>query len=127
LDHTSLKRNSGRAVSDLDADVPDCWDSKSRTKKIATYGTQGNWTAILILFQEEGKYFDNINFATAVSKLAKIRTLKKQDTLFLQFLEAMEANLHNPDKRPRCYANVAHGLAKLNLQDKDVTGRVLTD
>jgi hypothetical protein len=126
LDHTSLKRDSGRAVSDLDADCPSCWDSKPRTKMITEYGTQGNWMAILILFQEEGKYFDNINFATAVSKFAKIRSLKKQDTVFLQLLEAMEANLQDPDRSPRCYANVAHGLAKLDLRSIDVTGRVLS-
>jgi hypothetical protein len=107
-----------------DADVPDSWDCKTGTTKIVTYGMKGNWMAILILFQKEGKNFDNINFATAISQLAKIRSLEKQDTLFLQFLEAMEANLQDPDEDPKCYANVAHGLAKLNLRDNDITGRV---
>jgi hypothetical protein len=108
----------------LNADVPDRWDCKAGTTKIAKYGIQGNWMAILILFQKEGKNFNNINFATAISKLAKIRSLKKQDTLFLQLLEATVANLQDPDINPRCYANVAHGLAKLHLRDNDVTGRV---
>jgi hypothetical protein len=83
-----LKRDSRRAVSAAgdNADVPpDCWDCKAGTKQIAAYGAQGNWMAILILFQEEGKYFDNINFVTAISRLAQIgSSLQKQDTLFLQ-------------------------------------------
>jgi hypothetical protein len=98
--------NSEHAVPAGDADVSDKWNYMARTTKIAKYGAQENWMAILALFQNEGKYFSNINFSTAISKLAKIRSLKKQDTLFLQLLEATEANLQDPDEDPRSYATV---------------------
>jgi hypothetical protein len=64
--------NSENAVLAGDANDPCYWDYKARTKMITEYGTQGNWMAILILFQEEGKYFNNINFATAISKNAAV-------------------------------------------------------
>jgi hypothetical protein len=98
--------------------------SKILTKKIVAYSNVENWTAILNLFQEEEHAFTEINYAAAMAKLAKIRSLKKQDTVFLQFLEAMEAKLPGPDEDPICYATVAHALAKLRLQHNDVTARV---
>jgi hypothetical protein len=102
------------------------WDHqcKKRTQQIVKYGNDRDWMAILTLFHEEGHSFNEINFSTAIAQLAKIRSLNSHDTLFLQFLKAMETNLLGPDEDPRCYANVAHALAKLNLRNNESTERV---
>ena len=47
---------------------------------------------MLSLYQEKSKQYDNVNYATTMSQLGRIRSLNKSDPSFLGFVEDL-ANL----------------------------------
>jgi hypothetical protein len=85
-------------------------------KRLLDYAYQGDWKGILTLFEKEGHDFDEINFATAISRLAKIQHFELEDPIFPVFLQAMEVKIREPAAAPQCYATVAHALAKLKYR-----------
>jgi hypothetical protein len=146
-DQTNIKKINAKTLSsqkesEVDEEEKVRLNSIQRNQQIVTYGDNQDWMAILVLFQTEGDRFTNVNFATAITKLAKIRnnvptSTITQHALFHAFLQAMEANLrgicsHNEENNsmdPRCYANIVYALAKLNNNDHrndddDITIRI---
>jgi hypothetical protein len=124
---SETSKDSGAAV------VGGLWDKTSKSTKssciernnqIVVYGDKGDWQAILLLFREQGKDFNDINFATAISRLARIRSLPTGDPLFREFVKGLAARGPEPATDPRSFANVVHALAKLNIRNNESVDRV---
>jgi hypothetical protein len=58
--------------------------ARVRNQQIITFKT--NWKGILALFHKESKDFNNVNFATTMSQLGKIRSVDKRDPSFVKFV-----------------------------------------
>ena len=51
-------------------------------KKLVALGTKNEWETILQLFAQEEQNFNHINYATVMSRLARIRSFNKSDPKF---------------------------------------------
>jgi hypothetical protein len=92
-----------------------------RNQKIVALGKNRKWREILSLYQEESTQYNNINYATTMSQLRKIRSVNKRDPSFIQFMDDL-ANVCE-DKGLnwigcRQVANIVHAIGTMSLQSK---------
>ena len=88
-------------------------------KEIVQYGNQRKWKEILTLYEDNKDSFSHINYATAMSRLGRIRSLRKNDPAFLAMLSDLKKRLTSEDAPDwigtRELANIAHASAKMRL------------
>eukprot|EP00978_Attheya_sp_CCMP212_P000690 scaffold1386_cov55-Attheya_sp.AAC.1 len=58
-----------------------------RNKKISELGRNRQWKEMLLIHEKEKEGFDNVNYATMMSQLGRIRFVDRQDPLFRAFLD----------------------------------------
>ena len=92
-------------------------------KEIISLGKDRKWREMLSLYQEKSKQYNNVNYATTMSQLGRIRSLNKRDPSFLGFVKNL-ANLIEEKGLKwigiRQLANIVHCIGKISLQSHDV-------
>eukprot|EP00978_Attheya_sp_CCMP212_P001734 scaffold3570_cov50-Attheya_sp.AAC.3 len=58
-----------------------------RNKKISELGRKGKWEEMLLIHAKEKEGFDNVNYATTMTQLGRIRFVDHRDPLFRAFLD----------------------------------------
>lgn len=93
----------------------------ARNKKIIELGRQSKWKDILQLYEkEQSDCFNNVNYATTMSQLGRIRTVNTRDPLFHSFLDDFACQLESRGHEwlgTRQLANTLHAISKMNLKN----------
>jgi hypothetical protein len=82
-------------------------------------GKQRKWKELLNLYQNESNEFNNVNYATAMSQLQRIRSLNRRDPLFLKFVEDLAAKVEERGLEwigIQGISNIAHAIGKMRLR-----------
>jgi hypothetical protein len=90
-----------------------------RNKKIVAIGQQRKWKELLNLYQNESNKFNNVNYATTMSQLQRIRSLDRMDPLFLKFVDDLAAKIEERGLEwigIRQISNIAHAIGKMRLR-----------
>ena len=99
-----------------------------RNKQISLWGKQGNWKGILSIYEMESQHFNNVNYATAISRLQRISsnsssTLKHiiEHPTFQTFLTDLAFKMHHPNGGVQWIgiqglSNIIHAIAKMEMQ-----------
>ena len=90
-------------------------------KEIIELGKQGKWNEILALYQKEGSRFNNVNYATTMTQLARIRAVNRRDKVFLQFVDDLANNIEAKGLDwigVRAIGNILHAVGKMALRSK---------
>lgn len=83
------------------------------------WGKSQNWREILSLYQEESKEFNNINYATTLPQLGRIRSTERKDPSFIQFLEDLATVIEEKGLDwigTRQIANIVYSLGRMSLK-----------
>mmetsp|Transcript_2215 Transcript_2215/g.4018 ORF Transcript_2215/g.4018 Transcript_2215/m.4018 type:complete len:161 (-) Transcript_2215:151-633(-) len=59
----------------------------ARNKKISELGRKGKWKEMILIHEKEKEGFNNVNYATTMSQLGRIRFVDHRDPLFRAFLD----------------------------------------
>jgi len=89
-------------------------------KQILDLGRQQNWNEILLFYKQERKHFNNVNFATTMSQLGRIRNVNRMDQLFISFLDDLANQLEERGLEAmgvRQIANIVHAIGKMHLKN----------
>jgi hypothetical protein len=90
-----------------------------RNQKITQLGRQRKWKEILSLCEQESSEFDNVNYATTMSQLSRIRNMNRRDPVFTQFFDDLATDLVNKGVtwiEVRQLANILHAIGKLQIK-----------
>jgi hypothetical protein len=90
-----------------------------RNKKTVALGKQRKWKELLNLYKNESNKFNNVNYATAMSKLQRIRSLDQRNPLFLKFVDNLAAKVKERGLEwigMREISNIAHAIGKMRLR-----------
>ena len=96
-------------------------------KKLVELGQKKQWRELLEVAEEEQASFNNVNYATVMSQLGRIRSLDRSDPRFLAFLQALAAIIDErglPWIQARSAANIVHAIGKMKLRNPS-TKRIL--
>lgn len=97
------------------------WASIAINRKIVEYGKHGQWRDILALIERNAaSNFNNVNYATAMSQLGRIRSLDRSDPRFLAFLDSLSKTITElgfswVDSRQ--VGNIVHAIGKMKLSN----------
>ena len=96
-------------------------------KRLVELSKKKQWRKLLEVAEEEQASFDNVNYATIMSQLWRIRSFNKQDPHFLAFLRALATMIEErglPWIQARSASNIIHALGKMKLRNPN-TKRIL--
>ena len=96
-------------------------------KELVELGEKKQWRELLELAKEEQASLNNVNYATIMSQLGRIRSFNKEDPRFVGFLKAMATKIEErglPWIRAREASNIIHAIAKMQLRNPG-TKRIL--
>jgi len=99
----------------------------STNKKLVELGKKKQWRQLLELAEKEQASFNNVNYATVMSQLGRIRSLNKEDPGFLALLQSLAAFIEErglPWIQARSAANIIHAIGKMDLRNPS-TKRIL--
>ncbi|KAG7350403.1 hypothetical protein IV203_009763 [Nitzschia inconspicua] len=88
-------------------------------KMIVALGKQRRWKDILILYQQEKTIFNNVNFATAITQIARIQSVQRSDPLFQTLMDDLSSRIEDNGIEwmgTREFANTIHALGKMKLK-----------
>jgi len=111
--NTSGEQNNNRAIA--------------INKKLVELGKKRLWKDLLKIAKEEQVRFNNVNYATVMSQLGRIRSFDRSDPHFLAFLKAMATKIGErglPWIKPREASNIIHAIGKMQLRNPS-TKRIL--
>ena len=100
-----------------------------RNKKILGLGKHQRWQEILDLYEEESDSFNEVNLATTMSQLGRIRGVNQNDPRFRNFVDDLvDAIVNNRGMsgqyNPRVIANTAHAMAKMGIKHSSSSKRL---
>ena len=90
-------------------------------KRIIKLGAEKDWRGILLLFEQEGGNFSNVNYATAMVQLGRSRTIDRSDPSFQAFLNSLWTKINVNGLSwigVRQTANIVHAIGKLKLRNQ---------
>jgi hypothetical protein len=93
----------------------------TRNKQILALGKNKKWREMLSLYQESSSQYNNINYATTMSQLGKIRSVNKRDPSFIRFMDDLANSIDNKGLNwigCRPVANIVHAIGKMSLKSK---------
>ena len=96
-------------------------------KKLVELGKKRRWKDLLEVFEEEQARFNNVNYATLMNQLGRIRTFDKADPRFVACLQALAAKIEQrglPWVQTRQASNIVHAIGKMKLRNPG-TKRIL--
>ena len=96
-------------------------------KKLVELGKKRRWRELLEVAEQKQASFNNVNYATLMSQLGRIRSFNKRDPRFLTILGVLAAMIEElglPWIRPRQAANTIHAIGKMQLKNPS-TKRIL--
>jgi len=119
---SALFQCSHRSISSTSVLRRDRRDNPSITinKKLVELGKKKQWEELLELTILEQRNFNDVNCATVMSQLGRIRSFDKSDKRFVAFLEALASII---EKRgltwieTRSAANIIYAIGKMELQN----------
>ena len=97
-------------------------------KQLVELGREKDWKGLLELAAKEQSKFDNVNCATVMSQLGRIRSLDKANPLFLAYLEALAKRIEErglPWIKAREAANIIHAIGKMELNNNESATKIL--
>ena len=87
--HDPQRRRSSRYQSKNSYSNPTVAIAIENNKKIVALGRNGQWEDLLEFATKEFSTFNNVNCATLMSQLGRIRSFDKSDPRFLAFLQEL--------------------------------------
>ena len=96
-------------------------------KKIVALGKTGQWENLLEFATKEFSTFNNVNCATLMSQLGRIRSFDKSDPRFLVFLRELAEMINErglPWIQVRQAATIIHAIGKMRLKNPS-TNKIL--
>ena len=100
------KRRSTKSTNNSNA-------SRGINANIVDLGKQHKWKDLLQVYEKEKLKFNNVNYSTIMSQLARIRSLDTQDATLLELVGDLPQKLKHFDAR--CMATTANSLAKMRI------------
>ena len=91
-------------------------------KRLVELGKKQQWDDLLELALKEQRSFNNVNCATLMSQLGRIRSFNKADPRFVGFLEALAGRIEErglPWIKARQAANIIHAIGKMKLIESE--------
>jgi hypothetical protein len=98
-----------------------------RNKMILKLGRNRQWKEMLLIHEKEKEGFNNLNYATMMSQLGRIRFVDRRDPLFKEFLDDLGNQVEVRGLRwleAKGVANIMHAIAKMQLRNH-ITSRIL--
>ncbi len=93
--------------------------SRKLTVKIVAFGKRNDWRGILETYETEGRHFNEINYATAMNQLGRIRSVDKGDARLDKLVCDIAGTMLRSDVWDvRAQVNVLHAIAKMRLYSK---------
>ena len=92
-------------------------------KRLVELGMKKHWRELLEAAEVEQASFNNVNYATVMSQLGRIRSFDRSDPRFLAFLKAMATKLEEqglPWIRAREAATIIHAIGKMQLTNPSI-------
>ena len=96
-------------------------------KRLVVLGKKKQWRELLEVAEKEQASLNNVNYATIMSQLGRIRSFNKSDPRFLTFLQALATMLEErglPWIQARSASNIVHAIGKMDLRNPS-TKRIL--
>ena len=96
-------------------------------KKLVELGQKRRWKDLLEVAEQKQASFNNVNYATLMSQLGRIRSLDRSDPRFLAFLRGLAKRIEErglPWLSARSAANIVHAIGKMKLRNPS-TKRIL--
>ena len=96
-------------------------------KRLVELGKEKQWDALLEVAEQKRANFDNVNYATVMSQLGRMRSFNKSDPRFLAFLQALATTIEEqglPWIQARSASNIIHAIGKMKLKNPS-TKRIL--
>jgi len=96
-------------------------------KKLVELGKKQQWREILEVAKEEQTSFNDVNYATLMSQLGRIRSFNREDPRFVGFLKAMATVIEErglPWIHTSTVANIIFAIGKMRLRNPS-TERIL--
>lgn len=96
-------------------------------KRLVELGKQQEWEDLLLFAEQERENLNNVNYATLMSQLGRIRSFDRADPRFLALLQALAAMMEErglPWVEARSATNIIHAIGKMNLRNQS-TRRIL--
>jgi hypothetical protein len=91
----------------------------ARNIRIVALGRDRDWEGILALYHEQSKHFNNVNLATSMSQLGRIRSVNTQDPTFLRFVDDLTNTIEARGLEwmgIQGIANIVHAIGKMQLK-----------
>jgi len=89
-------------------------------KKLVELGKQQQWESLLEYAEQERRNFNNVNCATLLSQLSRIRSLDKNDPRFLGFLQGLAQKIQAQGLQwldVRQVTNIVHAIGKMQIKN----------
>ena len=89
-------------------------------KRLVALGKKGQWEELLIYAEQERRIFNNVNCATLMSQLGRIRSLDRSDLRFRDFLQGLAKTVEEqglPWIQARQAATIVHAIGKMKLRN----------
>ena len=89
-------------------------------KRLVELGKKKQWKDLLALAEQKQASFNNVNYATLMSQLGRIRSFNKRDPRFLTILTILAAMLEEQGLlwiEARQAANIIHAIGKMKLRN----------
>ena len=89
-------------------------------KRLVALGKKKQWEELLIFAEQERRNFNNVNCATLMSQLGRIRSLDRSDPRFLDFLRGLAKTVEErglPWIQARSAANIIHSIGNMKLRN----------
>lgn len=117
-----------RLFSSSEQNTSELDQAKALNQKIIVLGKNGQWKELLNLYAQEGKNFNNVNYATVMVQLRKIPSLDQMDPQFLLFLKDLANKIKQKGLSwfdARQCANIIHAFGKMKLNNNSNVTKVL--
>ena len=95
-------------------------DNRRINERLVELGQKKQWRVLLEVAKEEQASFNNVNYATIMSQLGRIRSFNKEDPRFVGFLKATATKIEErglPWIRAREASNIIHAIGKMQLRN----------
>jgi len=97
-------------------------------KEIVELGKKKELENLLEFIAKEEKQFSNVNYATAMSQLGRIRSFDGSDPRFLTFLDSLSNTINErglPWIKVREASNIVYGIGKMQLNNNQSAKNIL--